>query len=495
MQNLKDNDQVEFIELDYYEENTAQVYFAPFSQQAYSLLLDSSRKLTNSEPTTQASNQRFDIILVNPNRILISDSNLPNRHQLIDLISGEKSTVSDIFSEIKRQREQHQNNIQHDQVPFTGGWAGAIAYDFGRQLETILEQNEKKLKCPDLILGYYTTPIIIDHHSKTARVYRFSDRREDRVGVQKIVERLSSTQNLNGPIEPSEYFKLLAPWQSNMTEQQYHEKFQQVKNYLESGDCYQVNLAQRFAAPYQGEEWQAYCHLRQTNQAPFSSYFNYSNGVILSLSPERFLQIDNNKVTTQPIKGTRPRDANEAIDEKHKIELLNSEKDRAENLMIVDLLRNDLGRTAVAGSVEVSELFGLHSFTSVHHLISTVESKIASPTQAIDVIKAAFPGGSITGAPKIRAMEIIEELEPDRRHFYCGSMVYLSNNGNADSNIMIRTLLTEDNTIYTWAGGGLVYDSQVDSEYQETFSKLSQILTPLSEFNNESMPINKVEPL
>jgi para-aminobenzoate synthetase component 1 len=268
-----------------------------------------------------------------------------------------------------------------------------------------------------------------------------------------------------------------------MQPEQYRDKFKQVHDYLLSGDCYQINLAQRFTAQYSGNEYQAYCALRQANKAPFSAFLRFENSAILSISPERFLQLVDSKVQSKPIKGTRPRSDDVGQDQANAIELQQASKDKAENLMIVDLLRNDISRVCLPGTVTVPALFSIESFPAVHHLVSTVEGKIDPQYDGSDLLRAAFPGGSITGAPKIRAMDIIEELEPHQRSIYCGSIGYLSVCGNMDTSITIRTLVCHNQQIHCWAGGGLVADSNVDSEYQETYDKVHKILPVLSQLN------------
>ena len=266
-----------------------------------------------------------------------------------------------------------------------------------------------------------------------------------------------------------------------MTKPEYLQKFEQIQQYLQSGDCYQINLAQRFSANYQGDEWQAYLRLRVRNAAPFSAFIRLTDCAILSISPERFIEVNQRRVETKPIKGTKPRFANPQDDKQSAEALQNSPKDRAENVMIVDLLRNDLGKVCSPGTVKVPSLFAIESFPAVHHLVSTITGELAPQHQAIDALAAAFPGGSITGAPKVRAMQIIEELEPHRRNIYCGSIGYLSVHGHMDTNIAIRTLVCANNTIYAWAGGGIVADSNGESEYQETFDKVGKILPVLTE--------------
>jgi para-aminobenzoate synthetase component 1 len=264
-----------------------------------------------------------------------------------------------------------------------------------------------------------------------------------------------------------------------MTREQYGLKFRQVQEYLKSGDCYQVNLAQRFNACYEGDEWQAFEQLNAANRAPFSAFIRLPESVILSLSPERFILLEGKNIQTRPIKGTLPRLADPIADAQQAEKLANSPKDRAENLMIVDLLRNDIGRVAVPGSVKVPELFVVEPFPAVHHLVSTITAQLPQHLQATDLLRACFPGGSITGAPKVRAMEIIEELEPQRRNAWCGSIGYLSFCGNMDTSITIRTLTAEGGKLYCSAGGGIVADSVESAEYQETFDKVNRILPQL----------------
>jgi len=261
-----------------------------------------------------------------------------------------------------------------------------------------------------------------------------------------------------------------------MSREEYGAKFRQVQDYLRAGDCYQVNLAQRFQAQYEGSEWQAFLRLSASNRAPFSAFIRLPHNTVISVSPERFLWLNDHHIQTRPIKGTLPRLPDAADDVRQAERLAASAKDRAENLMIVDLLRNDIGRVASPGSVRVPELFVVEAFPAVHHLVSTIEAQLPAELHAADLLRACFPGGSITGAPKVRAMEIIEELEPQRRTAYCGSIGYLSVCGTMDTNITIRTLVTDRGSIYCWAGGGIVADSEEQAEYQETFDKVGRIL-------------------
>ncbi len=335
-----------------------------------------------------------------------------------------------------------------------------------------LAANE--VDCPDMAVGLYEWAVIVDHNEKQAWV----------VG-QNVDEHWQwltnlETDNENLGFATTSDFALTTEWQSNMTKRTYQCKFNAIQEYLLSGDCYQINLAQRFHADYQGSEWQAYEKLEAVNQAPFSAFIRTDDSAVISVSPERFLQVHKGIIETKPIKGTRPRSEDKEQDALLAQDLATAEKDQAENLMIVDLLRNDVGRVAKPGSVHVPKLFDIESFPAVHHLVSTIRAELDEQYQSAELLRASFPGGSITGAPKVRAMEIIEELEPHRRNVYCGSIGYISCHGHMDTSITIRTLLANNQTLYAWAGGGIVADSQSDAEYQETLDKLSKILPTLA---------------
>jgi para-aminobenzoate synthetase component 1 len=266
-----------------------------------------------------------------------------------------------------------------------------------------------------------------------------------------------------------------------MSRERYGRAFRRLQGYIRDGDCYQVNLAQRFAAAATGDPWLAYQALRIMNPAPFSAYLSTPYAHVLSASPERFLAVERTRVETRPIKGTRPRAGHPRLDAHLIEELRASEKDRAENVMIVDLLRNDLSKNCALGSVRVPKLFDVESFATVHHLVSTVTGELRPDRDAIDLLRGCFPGGSVTGAPKLRAMQIIEELEAQRRGVYCGAIGYIGFDGNMDTSIAIRTLVHSHGTIRFWAGGGIVADSMPDDEYQETFDKAAAMLKLLQQ--------------
>jgi para-aminobenzoate synthetase component 1 len=344
------------------------------------------------------------------------------------------------------------------------------------------------LDLPELSMGFYDWALLYNHKAnlyylacyKTSGSSISINEQWDLKFRWLIEQSKVSTQ-------PNHQFKLSSHWLSNMDKQRYTDNFNKVQAYILSGDCYQVNLAQRFEAQYIGDEYQAYQQLMTENRPPFAAFLRLPKQVILSLSPERFIKLDNNSVESKPIKGTRPRFDDANMDLQSQQQLLASEKDRSENLMIVDLLRNDIGRVCIPGSVKVPHLFEIESFPAVHHLVSTVVGTLAPQHNVEHLLTAAFPGGSITGAPKIRAMEIIAELEPHRRQSYCGSIGYINANGDMDMNIAIRSLICTNGKIYCWAGGGLVADSEVNAEYQECFDKVSKILPCLTALNNSEL--------
>ncbi|MBD2815117.1 aminodeoxychorismate synthase component 1 [Xenorhabdus sp. Flor] len=441
-----------------YSPNLATYYFAPLSASPWAMLLHSG--------TAQHPHNRFDILVAEPIVTLVTqgESTEIKSHDAVSY------SQDDPFLLLKEHLHACNLTAQLDpDLPFQGGALGIWGYDLGRRTEKLPATAINELNFPDMAIGIYDWCLIIDHHQQKATLLSYHDI-DNRLAWLKSHKKNQETD-----------FALTNSWQSNMSEQQYHEKIAQIHRYLRDGDCYQVNLAQRFHADYQGDEWQVFEQLNECNRAPFSAFIRLPENCIISVSPERFLLLEDKQIQTRPIKGTLPRDQDPEKDQLQAEKLSNSRKDRAENLMIVDLLRNDIGRVAIPGSVKVPELFVVEPFPAVHHLVSTITATLPDKYHATDLLRACFPGGSITGAPKIRAMEIIEELEPHRRHGYCGAIGYISFCGTMDSNITIRTLLTEKGKIYCWAGGGIVADSIAEKEYQETFDKLGHILPKLRE--------------
>ncbi|HHN8582122.1 TPA: aminodeoxychorismate synthase component 1 [Providencia rettgeri] len=446
-----------------YSPNAAIDYFTPLAHLPWAMLLHSGN--------AKHLHNRFDIIVADPIATLTT-------YQLKTTITEQNHaslvSESDPFKLLQGLLDKYQpKRHEETECPFNGGALGLWSYDLGRRIEKLPEISTAELQFPDMAVGIYLWALIVDHHDKTTTLISYDD----------ADARLAWLNNQKRPRKNK--FQLTSAWQSNMSEEAYHHNIARIHEYLRNGDCYQINLAQRFKAKYKGDEWNAFLALLDRNGAPFSSFIRLPENAVISISPERFIFLQDGDIQTRPIKGTLPRLDNEQDDLAQVAKLSNSVKDRAENLMIVDLLRNDIGRVAKPGTVSVPELFAVEAFPAVHHLVSTVTAKLDSQYRATDLLRACFPGGSITGAPKVRAMEIIEELEPHRRHGYCGAIGYISFNGNMDSNITIRTLLTYKKQVYCWAGGGIVADSQADKEYQETFDKLSLILPLLGALNND----------
>ncbi|AZQ83519.1 aminodeoxychorismate synthase component I [Colwellia sp. Arc7-635] len=462
----------------------SQSLFTTLAEQPWAMWLDSCE--------SEHVDSRYDIIVWQPSITLTTLGDMTTVKNRLD--NSQYQSDEDPLLLLKREQSTYFStiNLCSNDLPFKGGAVGYFAYDLGKRFEVIQQKNNKDIAIPEMAIGIYQQAVIYDRKLEQCWLLCLDDQRDALIdffqhALIKNNPLSEKSRQTNAPqhfSEPS--FKLTTPWQSNMQPAQYREKFKHVHDYLLSGDCYQINLAQRFTAQYTGNEYQAYCALRKANKAPFSAFLRFENSAILSISPERFLQLNGNKVQSKPIKGTRPRSSDAVRDQANADELQQASKDRAENLMIVDLLRNDISRVCIPGTVTVPALFNIESFPAVHHLVSTVEGEIKPEYDGSDLLRASFPGGSITGAPKIRAMDIIEELEPNQRSIYCGSIGYLSACGNMDTSITIRTLVCQNKQIHCWAGGGIVADSNVDSEYQETYDKVNKILPILSKLNLDS---------
>src|SRR3989338_1552256 len=406
---------------------------------------------------------RYDILAAAPHRTLVLDG---------------AGTQGDPFAMLRNELGRQCAPITD--MPFAGGALGYWGYDLARRMMVLPGIAQTIGQLPDMAVGIYDWAVVLDHWQHTARLVSHQRFAETAKLLPQILLRLQSN-----PPPPSDTFRVYGKVVSNFTPDSYAAAFAAVQDYLRAGDCYQVNLAQRFSAKASGDAFGAYLALRCLSPAPYSAFLNLPQAQIMCASPERFVSVQNGKVETRPIKGTRPRSSNAQQDRLLAEELHKHPKDRAENLMIVDLLRNDLGKSCVAGSVRVPKLFEVESFANVHHLVSTVEGRLAAGRDALNVLCDCFPGGSVTGAPKLRAMQIIEQLEPDRRGVYCGAIGYVGFDGNMDSNIAIRTLVYGDGKIDCWAGGGIVADSSMEDEYRETLYKASVMLRLLRQYGGE----------
>lgn len=353
-------------------------------------------------------------------------------------------------------------------LPFEGGAIGYFGYDLARRIEHLPQLAGDIDQLPEMMVGIYDWTIVVDHQlckSWLVGQGRSGQTRELWPQLRKRVRQLAVHPVAEQPLNAATAFA------AAISREQYRRGFDAIQEYISAGDCYQVNYAQRFSASVSGDGWLGYRRMRRYNPAPFGAYMLLDGVEVLSFSPERFLQLHHGNILTQPIKGTRPRGASPGSDLELRDQLYNSSKDRAENLMIVDLLRNDLGRVAQPGTIQVPELFKVESYATVHHLVSHITGRLRQGQDALSLLRACFPGGSITGAPKIRAMEIIEELEPCRRGVYCGAIGYIGFNGDMDSSIVIRTLVRQGDHAHYWVGGGIVADSNADEEHQECMDK------------------------
>lgn len=370
------------------------------------------------------------------------------------------------------------------ELPFSGGALGYWSYDLGRRYYLLSDNVSSAHDSAEMRVGIYDWAIVVDHQQATARLVSRLRYAESERHLPHICARITSEIKKT---EQKKAFKVEGEIRADVDLDGYRAAFDRVKSYLKEGDCYQVNLAQRFSAQAKGDAFEAYRAMRQSNPAPYSAYLEYPELKILCASPERFLKVQQGNVETKPIKGTRPRSEDAVEDDRLSEELRHHPKDRAENLMIVDLLRNDLSRSCEVGSVRTPKLFEVESFTSVHHLVSTVQGRLSKGRVALDVLRDCFPGGSITGAPKLRAMQIIEELETQRRGIYCGAIGYVGFDGNMDTNIAIRTLTLKEGELSCWAGGGIVADSECEAEYQETLDKAAAMLKLMQRFGGSAV--------
>lgn len=403
---------------------------------------------------------RYDIMTAAPQRSLVLNDDV-----------GQIDPFAMLRSELGEQTAPVEN------VPFAGGALGYWSYDLARRMINLPYVVKEGGHLPVMAVGIYDWALVLDHQRRTARLVSHQRFAETADLLPQILLRLQGD-----PQPLVDAFRVQGKITSNFTHETYASAFDAVQEYLKAGDSYQINLAQCFSAAATGDALGAYLALRRLSPAPYSAFLNLPQGQILCASPERFLRVQNGGVETKPIKGTRPRSSDVQKDRQLAEELRNHPKDRAENLMIVDLLRNDLGKSCAPGSVRVPKLFEVESFANVHHLVSTVEGRLAEGRDALHLLRDCFPGGSVTGAPKYRAMQIIEQLEPHHRGIYCGAIGYIGFDGNMDSNIVIRTLVYSGGVVRCWAGGGIVADSDVAAEYQETLDKASAMLELLQRY-------------
>lgn len=447
-------------DLAYHSDST--LLYDKVASEPWSVFLDS-----NQPASLQG---RYDIIVARPTVCITAKNN----ETKIETWSECYIVPDEPFSVLKEQLSVTRKNTC--KLPFVGGALGFFSYDLGRHIENVPSIAVDDLNLPDMAMGIYSWALIVDHKKKESTLV--GDKSD--VRIRRNWNDLKKLFTTKSPPVKHPSFSVKGRVSSNMDEKIYGIGFKKIKKYIREGDCYQVNFAQRFSAATEGSSWLAYKVLRKINPSPFSAYMSYPDFQILSNSPELFLSVRDRIVKTRPIKGTRPRSSSRHRDQLLLSELADSKKDHAENIMIVDLLRNDISKNCELGSVHVPGLCDVESFPNVHHLVSTVTGKLRDQRSTIDLLRGCFPGGSITGAPKLRAMEVIEELEPHRRGIYCGSIGYIGFDGSMGTNIAIRTIVHKDRRMYFYAGGGIVHDSDMVTEYQETFDKATAMMKLLA---------------
>jgi para-aminobenzoate synthetase component I len=376
------------------------------------------------------------------------------------------------FEILRRELAAHRRVPADSPLPFSGGAVGFFSYELGRGLEHVPSRHDK-LNMPDMVVGLYDTVIGFDHRTESAWLML-----DERQGTNSRSRAEQLCARLNRQSLPSALPELA--WQPDFDRETYHARIETILEYIRAGDIFQANFTLRHRAtrPANLDTAALYLALRRKSPAPFAAYLDCGAGLaLLCASPERFLSLDTaSRIEARPIKGTRPRHADPGRDQALAEELARSVKDRAENLMIVDLLRNDIGKVAASGSIAVPELCQIERFASVHHMVSSVTGTLRPELDAIDLLRATLPGGSVTGAPKIRAMQIIDELEACRRGPYCGAIAWIGFDGAMDSSIIIRTLIATPDELLAQAGGGIVADSQPADEYEEMMIKVNPLL-------------------
>ena len=449
--------------------------FASLSDEPYSAFLDSA--------ISQSGPGLYSYIAFRPNMVIRS------RGRHIDLIKSGQTirTMGDPFEALQDALNAHRIRRPAGHQGMIGGFIGYLSYELGGHIERLPLTRKDDLRIPEMYFAFYDTIFSYNHLSAQWQVTSFSPdgpsakHRELLEELMLHAARQEAAERENGSAVKKEKSAAPVEIKSNFTRKQYLQAVRKAKRYIRDGDIYQVNISQRFTAPLTTKPWDLYRKLRHLNPAPYACYLKFPEVIIASSSPELFLQVTGRDVETHPIKGTRPRGRNKTEDQNLKTELAHSKKDRAELSMIVDLERNDLGKVCETGSVVVRDHLRIEEYATVFHTVSTVAGKLRRDKDLTDLLRATFPGGSITGCPKIRSMEIIDELEPTVRGPYTGSIGYLSADGDVDLNIAIRTFIIKGKKVTFQVGGGIVNDSDPAEEYKETLAKGKALLQALLE--------------
>jgi para-aminobenzoate synthetase component 1 len=430
---------------------------------------------------------RYFSFLDNP--AILGGSNLNSERNRYSYFAAKPVEVFELFSNDKEPFEKLRavlkkysldDNTKGLENVFTGGWVGFFSYDLNRFIENVPVCGCDDTKLPLIRLCFYDKVICFDHLQNCFYLFAVELPEDTKSGEEKIVQ-LEDVLNKVADIEDKLVFKPcdsldIGEFNSNITKDYYLESIAKIKKYIYDGDVYQINFSQQFSANFNSEPYKLFLWQNKFNPSPYSAYLDAGDYQIVSASPELFINIDNGIITTCPIKGTRPRTHNKPVDEKNYNELVGNEKEKAELDMIIDLERNDLGRICDYGTIKVTKRRDIEAFATVFHAVSTIQGRLRERIDFVDILKAIFPGGSISGAPKISAMKIINELEPTARGLYTGSIGWIDLRGNACLNIAIRTIIIKDNIAFAQTGGGIVADSDAESEWNETLIKAKALL-------------------
>ncbi len=434
--------------------------------QAAARLLDRRQLVLLDHSSGATATSRYSYVSADPFLVLRSRG---RRSEL----AGPDGTVSvaiDLSRLLERLLRRYAVPRQPGLPPLLGGAIGYFGYDLGRLFER-WPASARDEGVPDLHVGFYDWVLAADYLTGQRWLISTGLPHGNTAAARARWRELQASLERSRPPPPTNGAVASVRLRSNVGRSAYLAQVQRAKEYIAAGDIYQVNLSQRLEGEWTGSTWPLYERLRAASPVPYGAYLALDDCTVLSASPERFLRCERHQVETRPIKGTRPRGATTSQDRSLARQLAHSGKDRAENLMIVDLLRNDLGKVCQVGTIQVPELFELEGYASVWHLVSTVRGTVRPELTAVDLLRACFPGGSVTGCPKIRAMAIIEELEAVRRGVYCGAIGYLSFTGDMDTSIAIRTLVVREGRMYLQVGGAVVADSDPEAEYRETLAK------------------------
>ncbi len=442
--------------------------FASLRKEPFPILLESSLKSNDLGRYSYFTAQPFLVITAKGRTVQVEQAGSIQQFN------------ADPFTLLKEYLKRYRRRTLPGLPSFQGGAAGYWAYELSHHIERLPCRAVDDLGLPEMVVGFYDWVVAQDN--LTGRIWAIAGESEGASGHAEVEERLAwlaRQWEVAGCTQPRARQPVAGKLTSNFTYDRYIDAVRTIKEYIVQGDIYQANISQRFHVTVDCEPWELYARLRHVNQAPFGAYLGQQWGAVLSGSPEEFIHIQGNHVHSRPMKGTRPRGATPENDRKLAAELVASAKDRAENLMIVDLVRNDLGRVCVPGSIAVPDLFVIEEYPTVYQMVSTVEGILQPWAVPVDVLRACFPGGSVTGAPKVRAMELIDEIEPTQRSVYCGAIGYIGFDGSMLTSIPIRTLIAKGNEIYFQVGGGIVADSDPQAEFNETMHKAEGSLRTL----------------